>query len=375
MLGAAIVFVRLSVTEIEASRDAAGQAALGANTIAVTRNDGDEGRLAGQAESGLEQEAAASDPVQSSPVKKPAAVPKPEKEQTAAVSPGALDRLSIRVYLTKEERIETVPLETYVQGVLAGEMPIDFELEALKAQAIAARTYIVRRIGLKDKSGMKVQQADVTDTVEHQVYVPVTALSRKWTGDVKKTNLAKLKQAVEETRGLVITYEGEPIQATFFSTSNGYTENSEDYWEQSLPYLRSVASPWDADISPRYKETTTLTKTEFYLKMGLSGKKASAKPSIKVTGKTDGNRIKTVKINGASFSGREVRERLGLASSQFSWTIKKDSITITTFGFGHGVGMSQWGANGMAKDGRLAEDIIRHYYTGTKVEQASKLPI
>lgn len=360
LLGAALVFVRLSLAEIASSRESADQAILRASSSTTSREV---------------QETISAGSGSSLPVQKPAARPKPVTDPVNAKEAEVLHRLSIRVYLTKEERIETVPLETYVQGVLAGEMPIDFELEALKAQAIAARTYIVRRIGLKDRSGMKDEQADVTDTIEHQVYIPIAALARKWTGEEKKEKLAKLKQAAEETRGLVITYEGEPIQAAFFSTSNGYTENSEDYWAQPLPYLRSVASPWDAYISPRYKETVKLTKREFYLKMGLSGKNAAAKPAIKVIEKTDGNRIKTIKINGETFSGREVRERLDLASSQFTWTIQKDMVTITTFGFGHGVGMSQWGANGMAQEGRKAEDIIRHYYTGTKVEQASKLPI
>lgn len=360
LLGAALVFVRLSLAEIASSRESADQAILRVSAGTTSREV---------------QETISAGSGSSLPVQKPAARPKPVTDPVNAKEAEVLHRLSIRVYLTKEARIETVPLETYVQGVLAGEMPIDFELEALKAQAIAARTYIVRRIGLKDRSGMKDEQADVTDTIEHQVYIPVAVLARKWTGEEKKENLAKLKQAAEETRGLVITYEGEPIQAAFFSTSNGYTENSEDYWTQPLPYLRSVASPWDAYISPRYKETVKLTKREFYLKMGLSGKNAAAKPAIKVIEKTDGNRIKTIKINGETFSGREVRERLDLASSQFTWTIQKETVTITTFGFGHGVGMSQWGANGMAQEGRKAEDIIRHYYTGTKVEQASKLPI
>ncbi|MGM0884001.1 MAG: stage II sporulation protein D [Bacillota bacterium] len=360
LLGAALVFVRLSLAEIASSRESAEQAILRASASTASREV---------------QETIAAGSGSSLPVQKPAARPKPVTDPVIAKEAEALDRMSIRIYLTKEKRIETVPLETYVQGVLAGEMPIDFKLEALKAQAIAARTYIVRRIGLKDRSGMKVEQADVTDTIEHQVYIPIAALVRKWTGEEKKENLAKLKQASEETKDLVITYEGEPIQAAFFSTSNGYTENSEDYWAQPLPYLRSVASPWDAYISPRYKETVKLTKREFYFKMGLSGKNAAAKPAIKVTEKTEGNRIKTIKINGETFSGREVRERLDLASSQFTWTIQKDTVTITTFGFGHGVGMSQWGANGMAQEGKKAEDIVRHYYTGTKVEQASKLPI
>jgi stage II sporulation protein D len=286
---------------------------------------------------------------------------------------GALEGVTVRVYLTGTGTVEKVPIETYVMGVLAGEMPIDFELEALKAQAIAARTYIIRRLASGDNE-LASRGADVSDTVEHQVYVSKKELGRRWEGDAEAENLAKLAQAVRETEGLVVTYEGEPIQAAFFSTSNGYTENSEEYWTMSLPYLRSVDSPWDKSISPRYEQEETFELSRFYKLMGMKGKKAKGKPSIKLVDKTEGNRIKSLSVNGTAFTGREVRERLGLASSQFSWKIGKEGITFTTYGFGHGVGMSQWGANGMAKEGRTAVDILLHYYSGTKVEQASNLP-
>lgn len=295
------------------------------------------------------------------------------KQQQAAKPPAktALDGEKVRVYLTDRRKVETVPLETYVMGVLAAEMPIDFHIEALKAQAVAARTYIVRRLS----SGGTAGGADVLDTVQNQVYLSKDELAKRWKGDVKRDNLAKLKQAVEETRGMIMTYEGEPIEAAFFSTSNGYTENSEDYWEQPLPYLRSVASPWDKEISPRYEAEVSFTLAGFYRAMGLSGKNAGSKLSMKATKRTDGKRIAEVKINGKTFSGREVRENLGLASSHFGWKIGKDGIVFTTYGFGHGVGMSQWGANGMAREGRLAKEILEHYYSGARMEQASKLPI
>ncbi len=291
-----------------------------------------------------------------------------------AANPSALEGVNVRVYLSDSGSVEKVPIETYVMGVLAGEMPIDFELEALKAQAIAARTYIVRRLASGDNE-LASRGADVGDTVRHQVYVSKKELAGRWSGEEKEANLAKLEQAVRETKGLVVTYKGEPIEAVFFSTSNGFTENSEEYWALALPYLRSVDSPWDKELSPRYEQQATFKVSRFYSAMGLSGKAASAKnPSMKVTARTDGNRIKSLSINGKTFTGREVRERLGLASSEFGWKIGKGSITFTTYGLGHGVGMSQWGANGLAKEGGSAADILLHYYTGTKVEQASKLP-
>ena len=215
-----------------------------------------------------------------------------------------------------------------------------------------------------------MQGADVVDTVQNQVYIPLGALLDRWGGEIKEENLKKLNEAVEQTKGQIITYEGEPIQAAFFSTSNGYTENASDYWSVDFPYLRSVASPWDKAISPRYKETVSMELSAFSSKLGV---KESAVRQMRIADTTEGRRIKTVIIGEEKFSGREFREKLGLASSQFNWTIHENEITITTYGFGHGVGMSQWGANGMAQNGQTAEQIVTYYYTGTKVEQAAGL--
>lgn len=313
-------------------------------------------------------------PLPSAPAAQPVPVSEPmaDSAELAVPAKGELDHQRVRVYLTDRKKVESVPLETYVMGVLAVEMPIDFELEALKAQAIAARTYIVRRLSSGE---MASERADVLDTVQHQAYLSRDELNKRWKGQEKSANLAKLKRAIDETRGFILTYEGEPIEAAFFSTSNGFTENSEEYWTQSLPYLRSVASPWDEALSPRYEAETSFSKKELFRALGLTGKAAALGLSIKVTQRTEGNRIKEVIVNGKSFSGREVREKLGLASSHFSWKIGEDEIVFITYGLGHGVGMSQWGANGMAQEGKLATEILMHYYTGTKVEQASKLPI
>ncbi|SDS97429.1 stage II sporulation protein D [Paenibacillaceae bacterium GAS479] len=294
------------------------------------------------------------------------------KKQTALPLPGALDRMTVRVYLTAEKRVEKVPMELYVRGVIAGEMPVSFEPEALKAQAIAARTYLVKRLASGDRSGMPVKNADVTDTTAHQVYVPLDKLLDRWSGKDREVNLAKLNAAVQETRGQIITYEGKPIEALFFSTSNGYTENSEDYWGSSLPYLRSVASPWDKKISPEFKETTSMSLAAFYQKLGISGK--TPPKSLRVLDTTDGKRIREMTAGSKVFTGRQMREKLGLASTQFTWKIEGKEIEITTYGYGHGVGMSQWGADGMAKSGSTAYQILSHYYTGTEVVRTASLP-
>ncbi|MBM7566511.1 stage II sporulation protein D [Paenibacillus sacheonensis] len=282
----------------------------------------------------------------------------------------AYDKLRVSVYLTKEKRIEKIPIELYVRGVLAGEMPVDFELEALKAQAIAARTYIYRRLLTGDRSGLteKESAADVDDTVLNQVYISLGDLLNRWSGSAKDANLQKLNDAVEATKGQIVTYGGEPIQASFFSTSNGYTENASDYWDVDLPYLRSVASPWDKAISPNYQEKMTMKLKDVAAKLGV---KASEVRNMRILDRTSGSRVKGVKVGGETFTGREIREKLSLASSDFTWTIDGDEINLLTRGYGHGVGLSQWGADGMAKDGATARQILAHYYSGTRIEQAS----
>lgn len=275
----------------------------------------------------------------------------------------------VPVYLSREKRIDQVPIEAYVRGVIAAEMPVDFELEALKAQALAARTYIVRRLQENDTSQVPAPGAVVTDTVAHQAYLTQEQLNSKWTGPAASANWEKLNRAVLETEGRIILYDGKPINAVFFSTSNGYTENSEDYWGDKVPYLRSVPSPWDAKLSPRYKETVSIPYKDFLKKLGLSGTvTASATLSgSKVASTTAGHRIAKISISGKSFTGREVREKLGLNSSQFEWKLSGGEVKITTYGYGHGVGMSQWGANGMAKEGKSAEEIVRYYYKGVSL--------
>jgi stage II sporulation protein D len=284
------------------------------------------------------------------------------------------DQIQIPVYLVKEKRIETVPLEHYVRGVIAAEMPVGFELEALKAQAIAARTYILRRMTEQDYSNVPVEGAWVTDTVLHQVYLTEEKLKQKWDLFTFANNMSKINQAVMETEGLIVTYEQQPINATFFSTSNGFTENSEDYWSATIPYLRSVPSPWDENISPRYQETISLPYQTVLTKLGISDVEpaivqTAPEKAFKVLEMTEGNRVKTVKIGNQTFTGREVREKLGLNSSQFQWRWNGNQIEFTTFGYGHGVGMSQWGANGMAMEGKKAEDIIKYYYQGVEIKK------
>lgn len=275
--------------------------------------------------------------------------------------------IMVKVYRTEKKQIESLPLETYIAGVVSAEMPAEFELEALKAQALAARTYLIRR--LKEGKFEDVPAgAQVLDTVRHQAYLDDQQLKERW-GNLYQWKKERIAEAVKETSGLVLTYKGEPIDATFFSTSNGFTENAEEYWSQSIPYLRSVASPWDRE-SPRYLEQVTFSVQEFEQKMGvrLVQPASSGQNWYTVLERTTGNRIGKIRIGNKEFTGKETRERLGLNSASFTFERDGNRILVTTRGYGHGVGMSQWGANGMAKSGKKAEQIVKYFYQGVSLQ-------
>jgi stage II sporulation protein D len=279
---------------------------------------------------------------------------------------------TVRVFRVETGKVDNVPLESYVAGVVSGEMPAEFEVEALKSQALAARTYIVDRL-VKNNFTDVPKNSHVTDTVKHQVYLDDKQLRERW-GSSYAWKIQRIHQAISETEGKILTYEEKPIIATFFSTSNGYTENSEDYWGQKIPYLRSVAVPWDK-ISPRYEETMTvpLQQLEARLKTKIAVPASTGdKQWERVLSRTAGQRVKEVKIGDRTYTGRKVRELLDLNSSHFSMNLEKNKVVIHTRGYGHGVGMSQWGANGMAREGKKAEQIVRYFYTGVKIEDAQR---
>jgi stage II sporulation protein D len=271
--------------------------------------------------------------------------------------------------LLREHRTITLGLETYVRGVVAAEMPASFQLEALKAQAIASRTYIVRRFGQHPSA---TATATVTDGVQNQAFLTDAKLRRIWGPAAYTARMARIEQAVLATTGQILTYDGAPIDAAFFSTSNGYTENADEYWTTAVPYLRSVRSPWDRDVSPKYVHTVHLTSRAFTRALDL-------RPSAlgKATGRlgapiayTTGRRVRSLTLDHRTLAGRTIRERLRLASSAFTITRSASGqITITTHGYGHGIGMSQYGAEGMARKGYSAEAILTYYYRGVQVEK------
>ncbi|WP_349408805.1 stage II sporulation protein D [Pseudalkalibacillus sp. SCS-8] len=270
--------------------------------------------------------------------------------------------VDVSVYKTESKTIETLPLEDYVKGVVAAEMPANFEMEALKAQALTARTYIIKM--LLNPADMNLPEgADITDSILHQVYASDEQLKQIW-GKHYESKMKKIAQAVKETEGKIITYDGKPIEASFFSTSNGKTQNSEDYWPSSIPYLRSVESPWDKD-SPKYFYQQAFSVDEVESRLNITLKEDGEVG--KVISRTSGNYIDIIEIDGKKLKGKDIRVSLGLKSSDFTILKKNDQVIIQTRGYGHGVGMSQYGANGMAQEGNSYKDIIAHYYNGVKI--------
>lgn len=277
----------------------------------------------------------------------------------------------IKVYITEEKKVMELDLEDYVFGVLSGEMPISFELEALKSQAVAARTYGLSKTINKCSAG---NGADVCDTVHCQVYKPKEKIIATWSKDKKDEYFSKLSKAVKETEGQILTYNGSIVlYAQYFSTSWGKTEDSLAVFKREVPYLKSVTSEGE-EISNRYKSNVKISYTDFiknvnskYPKAKLSS--STIKSQIKILSKNKGGSVNEIKLGNMVISGKDFRMLLNLNSANFTISFSKNTIDINCLGYGHGVGMSQWGANVMAKKGSNYIDILTHYYTGIKVEK------
>ena len=263
----------------------------------------------------------------------------------------------IKVKQTSKNKIINIDLEEYVKGVLAGEMPITFELEALKAQAVAARTYGVRRISSKNNY-------DVVDTVMNQVYLDDETLKQRW-GSNYEIYISKINQAVKETEGEYVDFNGTYADTLFFSTSVGNTENSEEIFGTKISYLQSVSSEWDEEVSPVYEEKNIFTRDTFCKKLSLSN---CSRIYVNIISETSTGRIKKIKINDKTFTGTEVAYNLGIRSNYFTIYIENNKVVVKTKGFGHGVGMSQYGAEGMATNGYTYKEILEHYYQGTTIK-------
>ncbi len=268
---------------------------------------------------------------------------------------------SIPVMRSATGKIETIGLEEYLRGCVAAEMPLSYHIEALKAQAVACCTYARYRI-VQGRESL----SDSGDT--DQAYLSPKERREKW-GNNYETLEKKLEQAVRTVLGQQVTWQGEPILAAFHSNGSGLTEDAEAYWGGDYPYLRSVASPGDR-LCPEYAKTTVFTPAE--IKTAFKGEEDIqwGEDAAKWFGKaesTDAGTVKTIQVGGKTFSGQRLRELLHLRSANFSVTYKESGFAVRVVGYGHGVGMSQYGADFMARQGSSYKEIVKHYYSGCEV--------
>ena len=276
---------------------------------------------------------------------------------------------TIKLLHQETGEIEEIGLDEYLYGVVSAEMPASFEMEALKAQATVARTYTIYKIVY----GSKHEGADICDSASCcQAWISKEKRFESWNENERETNWQKIVSAVEETKGKIITYEGEPINAFFHSNSGGTTETATNVWGgTNYPYLQVVTTSGEDEYT-QYSSEVTLTKDELIQKLKEYHSDIqidfSTEDAIKILENTESGRIKIIKFGNIEISGVEARTIFGLKSAMFSVVIEGDNIIFKVLGYGHGVGMSQTGADSMAKLGNNYEEIIKHYYTGVEIK-------
>lgn len=278
----------------------------------------------------------------------------------------------LKVFINNEKKIVEMNLEDYVKGVVAAEMPAEFEPEALKAQAVAARTYVYARYEKVCNSNDELHAgADICSDPGHcQAWVSKAKARKKWGIFRANSYWNKISRAVDDTRGIIILYDNKIINPVFHSNSGGKTENAGDVWEGgNVPYLKSVVSLGEENCKD-YKNTVIIKIKDFkyVLKKAhpeIRFLKNNIMEDIQVLEYTEGGRVRYLKTGNIKISGTEFRKLFSLKSANFN--IKKDvtgGLRVTTLGYGHGVGMSQWGANYFAKNGGNFEEILKYYYRG-----------
>lgn len=282
--------------------------------------------------------------------------------------------LKISVYNVALNRTEEMDLEEYIKGVLAAEMPADFDPEALKAQAVAARTFAYGRLAGVYRSKHDIhEEADIcTDATHCQAWTSKENAMKKWSTFFASRNWGRIEKAVNGTKGMIVTYKGNIANTLFHASSSGRTENSEEVWSGTgVPYLRSVESSGE-EGSKGYITSVLIKPSEFVEKLRKAYPDEELREdifkNIKMLDYTTGGRVKTLKIGDITLKGTEFRTILGLRSADFKIELAADdSLKITTTGYGHGVGMSQWGADSLAKKGGTYLEILKHYYTGVDI--------
>lgn len=274
----------------------------------------------------------------------------------------------VKLLHSSSGKIEEMALDEYLYGVVSSEMPANFEEEALKAQAVVARTYTIYKI----TNGSKHENADICDdSACCQAWISKEERLQKWNEAERETNWAKIVNAVDSTKGKIITYEGKPINAFFHSNSGGITETASNVWGgKDEPYLQAVETSGESNYT-QYSSELIITKDEFIEKIKQYHSNFeidfSIENQIQILEYTEGERIKTIKIGNLELQGTEIRNIFGLKSAKFEINIEGENIKFNVLGYGHGVGMSQTGADSMAKEQKGYEEIIKHYYTSVEI--------
>ena len=294
----------------------------------------------------------------------------PDKIAEESVSPEVLNiSLDLPVENEQDEEVQValsvnedksdafvMDLEDYVVGVVAGEMPASFSMEALKAQAVASRTFAMYKMDT-------ISDYVLSTSINDQVYITVNEMKENW-GDDFAYYYERVKEAVDSTEGEVLMYQGNVASTYYFAISNGYTDDALTVFNEDKDYLVSVSSPWDKNFQS-YTSTYTLSKEDFCHKLDITCDDILVSNVVRAAN----NYVRKITINGTTFTGIDVFQKLNLKSTDFTITVNKDSVSILTYGFGHGVGMSQYGALGMANDGYTYQDILAHYYPNTEIQK------
>ena len=259
---------------------------------------------------------------------------------------------SIKVSVNKNNEVKEIDLEDYIIGVVAGEMPASFEVEALKAQAVTSRTYAIYKMG---------NNSVLSSNTDDQVYNTIEEMKTKWGSDFS-LYYEKIKSAVLETKGIVMNKDNKLFKSFYFAMSNGYTEDSETVFGETG--LNSVSSPWDNESLNKFIVSTTFTIDDLKSRLNID-----SISDINILNRDKTNRVSLVLVNDKEYTGIEFRKLLNLRSTDFTIEKNNNEYIITTKGYGHGVGMSQYGANGMAKEKYSYKEILKYYYNDIEFVQ------
>ena len=279
---------------------------------------------------------------------------------------------TVKVYNSDSNKIEEYNLEDYIVGVVSSEMPAAFDIEAIKAQAVAARTfYFSKRL----QKCPKAKGAEICNTTHCQVYMSKEKRFSEW-GNASKAEeyWNKICEAVEATKGQVLVYDNSIVKyPQFFSTSWGKTEDAKEVFSNDIPYLKSIDSPGEEN-SKKYETNKDIKISEFIRIVNRNYPKAKLSTSnvqynTSVISRTESGAVKEIKIGGEVISGIDFRKMFDLNSANFKIAFNNKTISISCKGYGHGVGMSQFGADAMAKEGKKYDEILKHYYSGVQIEK------